>query len=111
MLGILVFLTLIAFVIGLKWFRARFSLDPYYRPLLDLCIGGVAMFFAGAVLEGYIVSRVSASLCLIPIYCGAGAIFCRVALRGQWEMYDPDDPDPVEWDAYGDELQAGTTPS
>ncbi|MEZ6163672.1 MAG: hypothetical protein R3B67_04470 [Phycisphaerales bacterium] len=111
MLAILVFLTLIAFTIGLKWFRARFSLDPYYRPLLDLCIGGVAMFFAGAVLEGYIVSRVSASLCLIPIYCGAGAIFCRVALRGHVEMYDPDDLDPVDWDAYGDELQPGTTPS
>lgn len=105
MLGILILLTGVSFAVGLRWFRARFSLEHEYRPYIDLCIAGVAMYFAGAVLEGYIVSRVSASLCIIPVYCGAGAIFCKAALSGY--AYDEEyEPDAYEWDSYADELQA-----
>lgn len=105
MLAILSLLSAVAFAVGFKWFRARFSIPRYYRPMIDLCIAGVAMYFAGAVLEGYMISRVSASLCFFPIYCGVGAILCRTARTQDAQVYEEAYEYDEYWDSYGDEVQ------
>ncbi|MAO22571.1 MAG: hypothetical protein CMJ35_10365 [Phycisphaerae bacterium] len=102
MFGLLTITGVMAIWYELKWLRQRFSIDPYYRPMLDLCMAGIAMYFAGAVLEGYMISRVSASLCFIPIYCSAGAIIVKFALAPD-QSYEYDEE---EWESYGEELPA-----
>lgn len=102
MLSTLLLLTFVAVIESLKGLRARFSMSPHYRPMMDLVLGVVAMYFAGAVLEGYMISRVSATLCIYPVIAGAGALL-RQSVSAQQPLYD----DNYEYDSvaesYGDE--------
>jgi hypothetical protein len=109
MLGLMLLMTFSAVIESLKGIRARFSMPSEYRPSMDLVIGLIAMYFAGAVFEGYIVSRVSASLCLFPIIAGSGAILRRHAKQERaysehdlYPGYYPDS-DNAEYDSYADD--------
>lgn len=106
MLGILGLFTFMAFIEGLKNLKARFSLPSHLRPHLDLVSGIMAMYFAGAILEGYIITRVSASLCFITLFMGAGAFIRKFAYSPQSE-YEYEDQynayeDHTEYIGYGD---------
>lgn len=63
----------------LRAVRLRLWLTLEERRVLDLTLGVVAMYFAGAVLEGYMVSRVSASLPIYMVFAGAMAVTTRYA--------------------------------
>lgn len=77
-----VLMTLVAGFEVLRAVRLRFVLTLEERRVLDLTIGVVAMYFAGAMLEGYMVSRVSASLPLFLFFAGAMVMVTRhAALR------------------------------
>lgn len=82
MLGLLLMMIPIAAIECLMMLRARFALPRQHRPMIDLCLGVIAMYFAGAMLEGYMISRVGTPLCLVPVFCGAGAILRRWAKSG-----------------------------
>lgn len=81
-MGVIVFL--FAIVSGLKCLsamRARFSLiDPLDKRLADLFVGLTSMYFAGALLEGYMLSRVSAPLVFILF---AAALSSYLAVRAR----------------------------
>lgn len=79
-------LALLATVLGagqcLRALRVRSRLGMEDRRVLDLSVGVIAMYFAGAVLEGYMVSRVSPGLCFIMVYSNICAYMTRYALQG-----------------------------
>ncbi|MBL8745662.1 MAG: hypothetical protein JNK58_04805 [Phycisphaerae bacterium] len=55
-------------------YKARFSLhDPDEKRLADLVVGFAGMYLFGAMLEGYMISRVSAPLAFLLISSGLGA--------------------------------------
>ncbi len=85
--------------------RSRLSLDD--RRILDLSVGVIAMYFAGAVLEGYMVSRVSPGLCFIMIYSNICAYMTRHAMHSG--VYETDEgygysegQDYAGYEDYGD---------
>lgn len=85
-IGMLLLAMLLTLVAMFEWFRAvrhRAALDLPGRRLLDLALGVVAMYFAGAVLEGYIISRVSPSLCFFMLFSGILAALRRQAIANQ----------------------------
>lgn len=116
-IGLLGLAILMIFAAGFEFVRAvrlRSWLTLEERRVLDLTLGVVAMYFAGAVLEGYMVSRVSASLPIYMVFAGAMAVTTRyAALRKAegWEAMsdaaawsDPrDGGQPENDDDYGDE--------
>lgn len=87
-------LTLIAtFSAGIQCLRAirvRSSLELEDRRVLDLAVGAIAMYFAGALLEGYMVSRVTPALCFIMIYANIASFMVRHARHGLGEQNDHD---------------------
>ncbi len=83
-----------------RLFRTRSWLPKYYRPYADLVIGIMAMYFAGAVLEGYIISRVSAALCIFPLAAGAGAMIRKFASEYRDGNYVTDEYET--YSEYGD---------
>lgn len=74
-----VLMTLVAGFEVLRAVRLRSVLTLDERRVLDLTIGVVAMYFAGAVLEGYMISRVSASLPIYMVFSGALVMTTRYA--------------------------------
>jgi hypothetical protein len=104
-LGML-FLAMLATLFGglqcLRAIKVRSSLAMDDRRILDLAVGAIAMYFAGAVLEGYMISRVSPALCFIMIYSNVASFMIRYARSGTPEfdelgyeqaVYDGADPD------------------
>lgn len=72
--AIVFFFTVIAAFKCLGAIRARFSLlDPLDKRLADLFVGLTSMYFAGALLEGYMLSRVSAPLVFILFAAALGS--------------------------------------
>lgn len=55
-----------------RLFVLRRVLDPDRRALVDLVLGYNVMYFSGAMLEGYLMSRVSGSLVLMLIFSAFG---------------------------------------
>lgn len=88
MLSILIVITIAGAFSGMMWFRAKFSLPHVYRPMMDLCLGALAMYFAGAFLEGYMLARVSPMLCLLPIFCSMGSMLSRSTKTSDLYEYD-----------------------
>ncbi|MHA7814425.1 MAG: O-antigen ligase family protein [Phycisphaerales bacterium] len=107
MLGIVILLTFVGFATGLRWIRARFLLPAEYRPMMDMCISVIAMYFAGAVLEGYVLSRVAPPLCFFPVFAGAGVILSKYAYSYNSSVeFDEYEDHYEEWATYGDEYTA-----
>lgn len=77
-----------AFIEALRSVRFRWYLAPDDRRLLDLCLGIVAMYFAGAVLEGYMVSRVTAPTCFFVVFACLAAGLTRKATLLRSGNYD-----------------------
>lgn len=85
MLGLVLALTAAAVFECLRAIRYRSWLDMPDRRMLDLCVGIVAMYFAGAVLEGYIISRVHPSMCFYIVFAGIGVAMARQAVSAKAE--------------------------
>ncbi len=82
MLGLTIVMTFVAMFEFLRAVRLRSWLSLEERRVLDVTLGVVAMYFAGAMLEGYMVSRVSASMPLFLFFAGAMVMVTRhAALR------------------------------
>ncbi len=71
-LAILIAMVIAGVALAIRWVRARPSIHPGARPLLDLCIGNIATFFAGSIVEGYLTARVGFSSLTILIFCAIG---------------------------------------
>ena len=69
----------------LKLWRAKHWLDPLHRRFVDLFIGFNAMYFAGANFEGYLISRVSASLTFMLGFSALGPYLLQKARQAQHE--------------------------
>ncbi len=100
MLALTVIFAFLAAWESLRLVRTRFWLPTYLRSYPDLIVGFIAMYFAGAVLEGYIISRVSAALCLFPIIAGAGAMIRKFAY--EYHEYGYEEHDPYEYSLKSD---------
>lgn len=114
MLGILLLMTVATAVEVAKTIRARFLVEPHYRNTLDFMSGVLMMYFAGALLEGYMISRVSSTICFFLVISVANVNIRRILLgqQGQ-EMYAQDwdsgldplgDHDGARWDENPDYL-------
>lgn len=67
--------------------RAWLALDE--RRVLDLALGVVAMYFAGAILEGYMISRVAGALPFIMVFAGVMTMMTRFAVLRRNAGTDP----------------------
>ena len=91
-------------------FRRRFSVNPETRRIIDLIIAFHAMYFAGTLFEGYIVSRVNQMVPLFFIFSSMASTLSRridedraLAAQGYGDHEDdqPHEPQPDERpDAY-----------
>jgi hypothetical protein len=91
MLALLLMMALTGTIEIIKSFRARFSVPGEYRNYFDFLNGMMLMYFAGAVLEGYMISRVSSTLAFFMIAAVANANLRKLAKYGwvdEYEMYD-----------------------
>ncbi|MEX0876989.1 MAG: hypothetical protein WD114_05980, partial [Phycisphaerales bacterium] len=112
MLVLLLIFTAAATIEIMQSFRTRFTLPGEYRPYIDGVIGIMLMYFAGAVLEGYMVSRVSATICIFMAASVANAQLRRLAKEqygqlGEYEYGYEEYAEYAEYDdgQYPDELQ------
>jgi len=110
MLGLSILFTLAAMWECIRMIRMRFWLPGWMRPYPDLLVGMITMYFAGAVLEGYMVSRVNTTLCIYLPVATAGAMFRKFAKQyheSGYDEYDSDSDSSAESgyisDEYGDE--------
>ncbi len=108
MFCLMMVLTVTAVFECLRAVRYRSRLELQDKRMLDLCLGVIAMYFAGAVLEGYAISRVHASICFFMVFAGMGAAMTRrAATAGFWDRSEGDDPGDAEivegddWDSEG----------
>jgi len=97
-----------AFVV-LRLLRLRFgaAYRTPYGGLIDLVVGFNAMYFIGAVLEGYIVARISPLLFSMLIF-GALAAYLPHGVEAMWDEgfdgeWDPDEETPGEHPSGSDE--------
>ncbi len=105
MLVLTLLFTVVAFWEVVRLVRTRFWLPPHYRPYPDLIAGLITMYFAGAVFEGYIITRVSAPLCLYPLIAGAGAMIRRSAKEYHSSEYSDFNSDTYSDSDYGYEQE------
>lgn len=101
-------------------YRARFSLhDPVEKRLADLVVGMSGMYLAGALFEGYIVSRVSAPMAFMLLTLGISAWLQARAKEQQaldaeeaWgpapELSDSNYADVGDFSDYGDDPASGS---
>lgn len=119
-MGVLVFALMGACIIlCLKLLRRRRYEDKFGKALTDLAMGGMAMYFAGGLLEGYIISRVHSATVFLVLCATIGRRVLDTRPDEQHaleeattdEEYAEDDwhdaplPEPVERDdsGYADE--------
>tara|TARA_R110002072_G_scaffold42064_5_gene117566 strand:+ start:2829 stop:4169 length:1341 start_codon:yes stop_codon:yes gene_type:complete len=107
MLLLLVITTIAAGIEILKAVRARFIMQPEYRPYLDIVLGILLMYLAGAVLEGYMISRVSMTTSMFMI-ASVGLLNIRKAAVHQIEYASMYDEYQSEYgDEYADDYEEG----
>lgn len=94
--GIIMGLLMLIFVVVsvmtcLRVLLAKRWLDPIEKRIADLFLGFNAMYFAGSMFEGYIVSRVSTSLVFMLLFSGVGAWLVSLAAerKQQAEWAEP----------------------
>jgi hypothetical protein len=87
-------------------FRTRFTVTGEYRNYFDFLNGMMLMYFAGAVLEGYMISRVSSTLGFFMIAAVANANLRKLAKHEWVDEYDEYDDDYVSYSDYGDDEYA-----
>lgn len=88
MLGITVLLAMSTMWESITLLKKRFQTHKYYRPYMDLVVGVMGMYIAGAVFEGYMVSRVNATICFFTLIAGAGAMVKKSANQMSAAEYD-----------------------
>lgn len=103
----------------LRLFLARSKFDPRGKSVVDLTLAVHAMYFAGAMTEGYMVSRVSSMLMYLAIFSAFAQCLideARLAREAQheepeWHEDSGDHDSPVEaheYADYGESPQHGT---
>ncbi len=110
-MGVLVFSLLgVCANMALKLFRRRKNEDKLGKALTDLAMAGIAMFFAGAFLEGYMMSRVhSATVFLIIVTAIGKRLLDTAPAHDAIEAHDgalrESSEDAYEDEAYADQWQ------
>ncbi len=100
--GIFYFFLMIALMIAagtlcLKLYQLRKFMDKRTRSQTDLVLAFMAMYFGGALLEGYIIARVSPMTIIFVLMASLGMqilIDVRARLAGE----SPEEYTPSEWD-------------
>lgn len=114
MLGFVLLFTLAAFCEWMRSLRFRFTLSSEDRRLMDLCLGVIAMYFAGAMLEGYIISRLGPPTCFFMVYANLAAGLTRKASLIRRGLLAPEWSDDHaaegEYETYGDYGDYGDGP-
>lgn len=83
-------------VVMLRAFRMRSHLGPLPRSLVDLFLGYNMLYFSGAVLEGYMIGRVTAHVVLILVVASmTSRLIAKFDEEGEWaEEFDEEE----EWE-------------
>ena len=115
-LGMLALIAMLVIVSGglmLRLFMLRGRLEADQRSMIDLVMAYNAMYFAGAVFEGYLIARVAAPLVLMLIFSGLASRMLALvredemyALDAAWEDEELDEleEDEETWDEGAAEL-------
>ncbi len=116
-MGVLVgILLLVSIYKSYTVFRARFALkDPTDKRLADLAVGLNGMYIAGAMFEGYMLSRVSSPVSFLLIAAALGAWTEHVArdnthADAPQAPATPEDADDSDWSDAGDFSDYGEEP-
>ena len=104
MLMLLLGMTFVAAIEVLKSIKARFSIPTEYRCYLDVLNGIMMMYFAGAILEGYMVSRVSFTLFVFMLAAVANVNLRKILLADNYDLYEDQPADFYsDYKDYGDQ--------
>lgn len=88
-MGAVMLLTVLACAVqSLRLWRARRVLPTRERRLTELIVGFYAMYFGGAIFEGYMISRVSTSLIFMLLFSTFGAAVIQLS-RSQGAEHEP----------------------
>lgn len=103
--GIVMGALMLVFVLATAWqvmsvLRLRAYFEGTDRRLAELYIGVCAAYFAGSLLEGYIVSRVSAPLVFMVIFSGIGGWLVGLGRQRQFEALHADPALPSASDTW-----------
>lgn len=104
MVAIILVLILASARICWRIFRLRPHLDPDRRALADLVLGYNAMYFSGAMLEGYLMARVSGSLVLILVFAAIGTALLEHGFEPEAEEEAWEDEEEAAWTSGGELL-------
>jgi hypothetical protein len=107
---LVVLLVIVSAAVCIKLFMNRSRMPEEYRSICDLTLAYNALYFAGGVLEGYIMARVGSHLIFMSIFAAIAATLLRLA-RHQPALAA--EPEPVglseytehygEYSDYGDQ--------
>jgi hypothetical protein len=70
---------IVSAAVCLKLFANRSRKPEEYRTICDLTLAYNALYFAGAVLEGYMMARVGSHLIFMSIFAAIAATLLRIA--------------------------------
>jgi hypothetical protein len=94
MMALVVILIVATCVIGLRLFARRHRVGPHARSVIDLILAYNAMYFAGALFEGYLIARVAAPLVMMLLFSGMASRVLALtrdeaaSVEGDWEEGD-----------------------
>ncbi len=97
--GMLLALLLFTFASLLQMVRVRLArpfIPERYRPLVNMILAFNAMFFAGAIFEGYMIARVNATLSMMVIF---GAMASRLVQKARQEAWAWTPAPETDWHA------------
>lgn len=107
MVILILLLGAVSFVQVVRLLRIQRHLNPFRRRLAHLCISFNAMYFVGAIFEGYIVARISVLTVYMLVFAGITTRLLadhRAAMMAEEaESYDHEN----HWLHYGEQQQAG----
>lgn len=111
---ILVLFIFASMIIMARLYLLRRRMSPLRKRLADLIIGFNMMYFAGAMFEGYMLSRVSTGLVFMTFFSALGAWLAQEAkLRPAEDDEDevPIDEDFLEYADYGSDTGSRLSPA
>lgn len=101
MVALFVLVAITSARIGFRLFWLRSRLADHDLPYVDLVLAGLAMYFAGSILEGYMMSRVSVPLVMLILFSSLGVEISRAAHReplfDEIEPYEQDLMESTPW--------------
>ncbi|MEO0512016.1 MAG: hypothetical protein AAF108_03860 [Planctomycetota bacterium] len=83
MLALTILMTLVSMYTSWRLFTLRRNVDRSWKPLVDLMLAYIALYYAGGLFEGYFMARVATNHFLMMVFAGAIVRVFDFATQGE----------------------------